>query len=182
MRLRPSAADRYAKALHDLAVAAGAVAEVARDLAAVRLWVSDSAEFRAFLSNYLLPRKARMAVLEGLMGSRLQPLTWQFVRFVESRRRLALLSDICAFYREREDVRQGILRARLGSAQPLEPAEQALLATRATQRTGRRVEFQLVHSPELLGGYRLQIEDTVYDFSLSARLRLLRERMVSAAV
>ena len=116
------------------------------------------------------------------MAPRLHSLTWQFVRFIESRRRLALLPDICASYGEQEDARQGILRARLGSAQPLATAERELLANRAAQKTGRRIEFQFVHAPELLGGYRLQIEDTVYDFSLAARLRLWRSRMVSDAV
>lgn len=179
MRLRPRAADRYAKAIHDLAVAAGAVEVVGRDFALMRRWTLESPDFDAFLSNYLLPGTARMGVLEKVMASQLHPLTWQFIRFVESQRRLALLPHICICYEEQERVRQGILRARLDSALPLEPAEQQLIANRAGIKTGKRIQLQVSIVPALLGGYRLQIEDTVYDYSLSARLRMLRARMLA---
>ena len=156
-----------------------AVELVGRDFALMRRWTAESPDFENFLSNYLLPRTARMAVLEKTVASQVHPLVWQFIRFVESQRRLGLLPHICICYEEQEGVRQGILKARLDSALPLEPAEQQLIAGRAGIKTGKRIQLQVARVPELLGGYRLQIEDTVYDYSLSARLRMLRAKMLA---
>lgn len=181
MRLRSRAAERYARALYGLAAEKAAVPAVAADLAVLRQWSEDVPEFRRFVPNLLLPRSARLAILEQLLAGWLQPLTWQFVRYVESRRRLALLPEICAEFDAVDEARQGILRAQLTLAQPLDAETTKHIASRISEKTGKRILIEESCDPALLGGYRLRIGDIVHDFSLQARLRMMKDRMLAGA-
>ena len=110
MKLRSRAARRYARALHDIAAEASVLDAVSVELKSLQRSLAASPELRAFVDNYLLPSDARERVLTELFSQRLHPLVWRFVRFLESKRRLGLLAEICADYLEQEEARQGIVR------------------------------------------------------------------------
>jgi F-type H+-transporting ATPase subunit delta len=172
-------ARRYARALHDLAVANDALADVMADTERLRRGMAVSGELVAFAANYLLPRAARMKVLKALWEEALHPLTWRFIRLLESKRRLGVLDDICAEFVEFEEARRGIVRGRLASAYALAPQEVDDIASHLGRRLGRQVLLQADEERDLLGGYRLRVGDWVYDLSLAARLRMFRQTMMA---
>jgi F-type H+-transporting ATPase subunit delta len=179
MKVRAIAARRYGAALHELAAGGAVGMAVAADLEFLKRCATESREFGAFAGNYLVPSVQRAHALEALFAGRLNPLTWRFVRFLETKRRLGLLAEICDDYREREEARQGLLRGGLETAYALEPAEADRLAERVGQWAGRQLALEVRTRPELLGGGRLRLGDRVYDFSVAARLRMLRRTMTA---
>ena len=179
MKLRSRAACRYAKALHDLAAEATVLDAVSADMQSLRRSLDASPELKAFVANDLLPANARERVLTALFSGRVHPLVWRFVRFLESKRRLGLLDEIGADFQDQEEARKGILRGSLESAFPVSASEAGELAGRLGGRWGRNVILATEERPDLLGGGRLQVGDKVYDFSLSARLRMLRQTMMA---
>lgn len=48
---------------------------------------------------------------------------------------------------------------------------------RVMARTGRKVECHTIVNPELIGGFRLQIGDTRYDYSYQTKLRKIKKRI-----
>lgn len=179
MKLRSRAARRYASALHDLATSASALEAVSADVARLRGMLAGSGDLRAFVPNYLIPSPLRDRALTALFADPMHPLVWRFVRFLESKRRLGLLEEICADFLDQEELRKGILRGRLESAFGVDAGVVDDLAARVGARIGKTVVLKLEENPDLLGGGRLQVGDTVYDFSLAARLRLLRQTMMA---
>ena len=179
MKLRSRAARRYASALHDLATSASALESVSADVATLRGMLEGSGDLRSFIPNYLIPSHLRTQALAALFADRLHPLVWRFVRFIETKRRLGMLEEICADFQEQEEVRKGILRGQLDSAFEVESDVVNDLAVRMGARIGKTVLLKMEEKPGLLGGGRLQVGDTVYDYSLAARLRLLRQTMMA---
>jgi F0F1-type ATP synthase delta subunit len=53
------------------------------------------------------------------------------------------------------------------------------IALQAGSRIRKQLILETEENPELLGGCRLQVGDTVYDFSLAARLRMIRQTMMA---
>ena len=180
MKLRSRAAVRYAIALYDSAESIQAVEPVAHDLRLLREWIAGVPELPGFLANYLLPRQDRATILSRLFEPVVHPLTWRFLRFVEAKRRLNLLGEMCEGFLERDEERKGIVRGELTSAFALSSKETDEIAARAGSRMGKRVLLRTEEQSELLGGYRLRIGDLVYDLSLAARLRMIRQGMAAA--
>ena len=177
MKLRSKAARRYAMALHDLA--AGDMDAVGTELVAIQGLLEGSEELRLFMGNYLLPSDRREQTLVALFGTQMHPLVWRFIRFLEAKRRLGMLGEICQDFREREEVRCGIVRGTLASAFAVLPDDVGKIAAHAGSRIGKQLILKTEETPGLIGGCRLQVGDTVYDFSLAAQLRMLRQTMMA---
>ena len=167
-------ARRYARALYALAVDIQATEAVRDDLASLRRSLSESAELAAFAGNYLVPHGLRAEALKALFADRIAPLTWRFVRFLESKRRLGLLDDMARAYEADEQARRGIVQGTVTAAIPLDAIRVQAVEQGASVRTGKTVVLSSITDAAMLGGFRLQIGDTVYDYSLAARLRMAR--------
>jgi F-type H+-transporting ATPase subunit delta len=179
MKIRSRAARRYAKALHDLATDSSALDAVSADMAALQGLLADSRDLLAFAGNYLIPSGVRAGILSSLFADRLHSMTWKFIRFMELKRRLGLLEEVSADFMEQEEVRRGVVRGSLSSAFPVAPAEALELAGQLGRRLRQTLLLKTEENPGLLGGCRLQVGDMVYDFSLAARLRMLRQTMMA---
>lgn len=174
MKMQAPAARRYARALCALAQDAGARDAVRADLAALKRALDSSPELLRFSGNYLVPQGIRDQSLKQLFESRVQPLTWRFLRFLESKRRLGILGQIAAVYEDDEQARSGVVRGTVTTAVPLDDGRLVAVSGRASAKTGYTVTLSKVVDASLLGGFCLQVGDTVYDYSLAARLKAAR--------
>ena len=172
------ASRRYAKALYDLAGERGAVDRVLPDLETLERLTGESAELSGFLSDYVIDRQTRARVLETLFRERTDPLTWEFLLFLEEKKRIGLLGDACRAFILIHDAARGIRKAVLTVAYPLFPEQVAGIVERARSRTGKPVEATLETQPDLVGGFCLRVEDCVYDLSTAGALRAFKREQV----
>jgi F-type H+-transporting ATPase subunit delta len=172
-----SAARRYARALHSVAVEQGAGDSVAADLAALGQWLSDVPTLRQFLERPGIPRSRRRAALAALFESRVQPLTWRLIALLEGRRRTALLGEVCRAFAAERERRLGVRRVRVESAFELDPALEATVERHAEGLAGGAVVMDVATRPDLIGGLRIWIGDKVYDYSLAGSLAALRKAL-----
>ena len=174
MHLPAPAARRYARALHALAVEEHAAEAVQADLAMLGRTLAASPELQRFSGDYLIPRTARDRVLTALFASRVQALTWRFLRFLEAKQRLGLLGGIAEASINDDESRRGMVRGAVTFAATLDESRVTAVAGLASARTGRTVVLSARVDKALLGGFSLRVGDTVYDYSLAARLRMAR--------
>jgi F-type H+-transporting ATPase subunit delta len=177
MRLPAPAARRYARALHALAVEEHVDDAVQADLAMLGRTLAGSPELQRFAGDYLIPRGARDRVLTALFASRVHPLLWRFLRFLEVKQRLGLIGGIAGAYAADDESRRGVVRGAVTSAAALDQPRVTAIAALASARTGRTVVMSAQVDDALLGGFSLRVGDTVYDYSLAARLRLARKAL-----
>jgi F-type H+-transporting ATPase subunit delta len=122
------ASRRYARAILDLAMETGAAAAVEADLRALGRCIGASADLSAFFADVSLGRQRRAAVLEQLFRGRADPLVWRFVMFLESKRRLTLLPEICECFAKLCEEGRGEVRVTARTAVVADGALAAALA------------------------------------------------------
>ena len=169
---------RYAKAFFSLARAQGVLDALLADVEALARLIRESPELASFLGDYSVPRARRAQVLETLFASRLQPFTWRCLRFAEEKRRLGILDSICAVLRDMQDREAGIQHVLLVTAAPLDDGDRRLLSDHISGKAGGPVTMSESVDPGLLGGFRVQIDDTLYDLSLSRALECAKEKLL----
>ena len=107
----------------------------------------------------------------------------RFVVLLVERGRFKHVNDIMEKIEERIDARNGALAAVLETAEPIDGASADEFAWRIAERTGAAsVRLKTRLSPELLGGYRLQIRGLRIDASLKAQLEKMKAAMEAAAL
>lgn len=173
----------YAKALFELADAAGSLAEWSSALRRAAEVVADE-EVREFLARPELLADARARFVGDICGGIDDAAALgtgegsNFLRLLAEYGRLPALPEISAQFDELRGRAENTIKVTLASASEVD-AELSSKVTQALQdRLGRDVELEHEVDPALLGGAIVRAEDRVIDGSLRSRLQRLAEALV----
>ena len=170
----------YATALFDAAKERDALGTVRAELADFVEALRDVPELDAVLKNPQLDPRAKVAVLEDLLGSTHELLRNFLMLLVEKGR----ADEIDAIQREFEDLcrrDEGILNVELTTAVELSADERRSIINQIERASGRRVEATSKVDPSLIGGLVLQAGSQLVDSSVRGRLERLRHELITSA-
>jgi F-type H+-transporting ATPase subunit delta len=173
-------ARRYARALLDVALEKGDTA-LRQDLDDLgRLYV-EHAELRTLLLHPTVPTGKKTGVVAALLRGRPSDLLQRLITLLVERDRIELLPLIAKAYVRLWNERKGIVEAEAVSARELDDTEaRAISAAAARAMGGKQIELRRRVDPGLMGGLLLRMEGRIYDGSVRARLRALREQLGGA--
>jgi F-type H+-transporting ATPase subunit delta len=179
---RRTAANRYARALFDVAI------KEKHDLDVVDREVADFIDlmntqplFEKVLLNPAVPApRKRAAVAAVIGGANLSPVVAKLLVLLAERDRLILLPDLLAAYRDRLLDYRHVVRAEVTTAAPLADGRSAAIRDRLAQATGRTVDLHMHVDPAIVGGVVARIGSTVYDGSVTGQLAKMKERLIES--
>jgi F-type H+-transporting ATPase subunit delta len=171
-------AERYARALLDLAIEDGNIDQYAQDIARFDELLDASTEARLVLTNPAIPMALRQAVVSKLVETlKLSRVASNFLRLLVERGRIRVLKHIVRAFLHGSDSRSHRVRGRVISPLPLTPPQ----LDRLSQAIGKLLNRQAILSPEvdpdLIGGVRIEIAGQTFDGSLRNHLDRIRERV-----
>lgn len=173
----PKAARRYAEALYGLAKAQGSLDRVLTDMKAICAGVAGSPELVSFLGDYTIRRPKRMSVLDALFKSGCDELSWRFLLFLESKKRMALLHGICETVAGLHDRSMGVVDVDVKTALPVDARELDVISGEIKRRIAGVVRLSTTTDSGLIGGFAFQVGDMVYDYSVRGSLQTLRKKL-----
>jgi F-type H+-transporting ATPase subunit delta len=159
---------------------------IARDQNALPVWsqmlrlasgiVADPQMAQA-LDNPMLDAKAKESLLLSVAGDRLNAEGRNFVRVLVEGDRIALMPTISRLFDTLKDSADGVAKAVIETAFPLEGGELAEMTAALERRFKRRIEAEVVVKPELIGGARITVGDNVIDGTVQERLRAMAAQL-----
>lgn len=161
---------------------ATAVFRLARERKALVQWsgmlsfagaVAADAQMRALIENPKLSSAEVERMFLAVCGDRLDEVATNLVRLLVEYDRLALLPDVAAIFEELKAQDEGSLEAEITSATRLDEAQVTKIVARLQARFGKKVEAQVKVDPEIIGGIKIVVGDTVIDASVRGRLQEL---------
>jgi F-type H+-transporting ATPase subunit delta len=172
---------RYAQALLDVAESAKLdVAEIAAELRDFSAMFAESAALRVVLGNPSVERGRKLQIVDALVArAQSSRIIRNFLAVLADRGRIGALPAIARAFDELWLESQGLLRAAVTSARPLETEERNDLERRLGELSGRRIVAEYHHDSKLIGGFVARVGDTVYDGSIRGRLERLRAELLS---
>jgi len=169
---------RYAKALFELAEEQNLLSQVEHDLNSIKLVCDSSEEFGLILESPVIDVAEKKEVFARLFKDRVHPVTFRFLELLVEKNRENLLPLIIDRFLNLLDEARGIVRGQLFTAHPFTEQQLVALKKRLNRITGKEVVLHQSVKPELLGGFIIQMNDTVIDTSLKNQLIKLRDRLV----
>ena len=121
---------------------------------------------RAVLLNPKVTAQQKKALLESIVGERMDTVVKNLVSLVIDNHRETLLGHIEEQFDELKREQEKVVRARITSAQPLTDAQRADIVGALERRYGKKVEAELDVDASLLGGARVQVGDQVIHASV----------------
>jgi F-type H+-transporting ATPase subunit delta len=176
MPVSGSAARRYAEALLSLAANEQAVRQYRASLEQVAP-VFDRMTI-AGLRDPAVPLKQRQEAIAAALTDEPAEIR-SLVLLLLERDRLALVPHIARAFGDLVDRREGIAKALVTTAVPLDDGERADVVRRLERASGQKVRATFAVDPMLIGGAKVQIGDHLIDSSLYARLAALGRQIAS---
>ena len=168
----------YAEAAFELARTDNALPVWSTMLRSASAVVADPAMAKA-LDNPKLTAGDKESLFLSVCGDKLDAMGRRFVRVLVEAERIALLPYIAAQFEDRKNEAEGVATARIDSAFPLTDAQLAELKGALEKRFGKKIEPTVNVDPELLGGARITVGDTVIDASVRAQLQAMANQLRS---
>ena len=161
---------------------------LARDQNALPVWsqmlklasgiVADP-QMTAALDNPKLDVSAKESLLLSIAGDRLTAEGRNFIRVLVESDRIGMMPAISSLFETLKDAADGVAKATIETAFPLEGSELADLTAALERRFKRKVEAEVVVKPELIGGARITVGDNVIDGTVQERLRTMAMQLSS---
>jgi F-type H+-transporting ATPase subunit delta len=177
-----AAARRYARALLDVALELRLAERVRGELAEASGLLSQHAELREALTHPGVAPANRAQLVSAIWGQRgaSEPFVRLMVLLAE-RDRMTLLPAIEGTYVALWNAHRGVVSAEAITAVELEEEQRSALAGAIEKAVGAEIELQARVDPGVQGGVCVRLGGRVYDGTLRARLRALREQLVGGS-
>jgi len=149
-------------------------ADIVAELFALDRAVSSDAELELALGSKLAAPEAKAEVVSKLLATHGSPATIAIARHLvqspRGRRIGALVRRAAEIVADEHDA----IVATVTVARPLAPQQQASLEADLAARFGRKPRIQYLIDPNVIGGVRVRVGDTVIDGTIASRLADLR--------
>ena len=173
-------ATRYAKSLLDLSVEQNKVERILEDVKAFNKAV-EMREFYLMIKSPIIKPAKKKSIFDAVFSGKFDELTMSFLDIVVKKGRENNLPEIAAEFIEQHKALKDITTVKVTSAAPL--SEDALAQIKAkleaSGATRSNVELETATDKDLIGGYKLEFGDKLYDASVRYQLKLLRKELTS---
>ena len=171
-----SVASRYAKSLLELAVEQNSLDAVVDDMKSFSVALK-SKDLKQFLKSPIIKSGKKIAVYDAVFGGKFNPLFDSFARLIIKKGREQFMPEIASAFIDQYNAYKGVSLIKLTSATEIgsEMAEAIKSKLKNSSETMENVDLAFDVDENLIGGFKIEIGDKLYDASVAHKLELLRK-------
>ncbi len=170
-------ANKYAKAIFELAQEEKKLDEYDKDLKKVCDDVFYFPEAVKFFQNPLVPHKAKKDLLTKALKKDVSATVMNFLMLLVDKSRIGIFREIYELFTALKNTAQGILIADVTTAFPLSKQQEGQLVKKLAAVTNKKIKIRKHEDKSILGGLIVTIGDKRIDGSAAGRLRSLKSSM-----
>jgi F-type H+-transporting ATPase subunit delta len=166
--------NNYAKALFMLASDNGYIDRVADDMKLISSVMAENRELAVVLGNPVVRGDKKSAIVQDLFASRVCEDTMAFLIFLVRKNRSVNLRGISEAYLTIYREAKGIVLSDLVTHQPIDDNARTMVTRMVEEYTGKSVELHDHTDPNMLGSFKLEFDNKMYDARIRTKIRKLR--------
>lgn len=142
--------------------------------------VRQVSALKALLTSMHVTSEQKQQLLEGVFKDQFHPVLLSFVLQLAERRDLKLLQMIAQKVEVLYRQRQNSVKVVATSSSDLSDAQVRQVTEQVVKVFGKEPDLEQVIDPEIIGGLRLRVGNTVIDGSLAMRLGQLKKNLIQS--
>lgn len=171
---------RYAKALYQVGEESGTLDVLKADVQNLFVVIEESQEFSELIQSPVINTSEKIRLFEEVFGNKLNELICNFFKLLAKNKREQFLPNMCREFLQIYKEKQGIKEAVITTAQPLEKAFSEEIHKFLTKKFKLKLEITEKVNPDLIGGFRLRIDDQQVDATILSQLRKIKTELINA--
>ena len=168
----------YAVAIFKLAKQNNKLQQWSDELSLIAAVVAD-ARVSAMIDDPKLSAEELEKTLLAIFKGKLSETANNLVKLLVENNRLGIVADIVAAFETLKDEDEGVLEAELTAAVKPAEAQVKSLIKQLEAKFGKKIEAEVKVDPELIGGIKIVVGDTVIDASVRGQLQSLEYALKS---
>ncbi len=170
------AANRYAKAILDIAHSKGVAGEVNTDMETIASTIVGNGELSAFIANPTTSIKVKSSALNEIFAG-VNGVTKGLFQLLHENKRFEILSTIALEYNRLFEEMNGMETATVTTAIPMDADLEAKVMTKILTFSNKKINIKNIVDPAIIGGFILRIGDQQYNASVANRLQTLKREL-----
>jgi len=166
--------NRYAKALFDFAIEKDQLESVNRDIALIYAALEESDELQVILDSPVIEPAKKHSFFNNVFKEMVSETTFLFLDVIIRKKREPELGAICKEFVKFYNEHHNIQAVTLTSAQPLSEELVESIRSLLAEKTQKTIQIVQVVQPEIIGGFRIKMDDYYLDASILAKINRLR--------
>lgn len=176
----PRLAGRYAKSLLDLAVERNELETVHNDILFLQQVSKNSREFVSLMKSPVIEPAKKEKVFAAVTAGRISELTALFHKLLILKGREANLPEIINAFITQYNKKKGIQIIKLTTATEVsEELKQQIVEKIKSQTQFSNIELRTEVKEDLIGGFVLEMGDSLVDASISYDLRAIKKQFLN---
>jgi F-type H+-transporting ATPase subunit delta len=176
----PRLAGRYAKSLLDLANERNELELIYNDMLFLQSLCNQSREVVMLLRSPVITPDKKLLVLDALTTGRIHDSTKAFIRLLVTKAREESLPEIITAFIAQYKKQKDIHVIKLTTAMPASEELKKQIVERVKSQTNmKNIELKTEVQEDIIGGFLLEIGDTLVDASISYDLNKIRSQFLN---
>ena len=168
-------AERYARAMFDLALEENALDATETDLGRIEAIMDESEDFMRLVRSPVFTADEQLVAVTALLEKAgISGIVGNFVRVIATNRRLFSLPGIIKAFRNIVTAHKGEEVAEVTSAQPLGDADLTALKASLKEALGKDIAIDAKVDADILGGLVVKVGSQMVDSSVRTKLNSLK--------
>ena len=168
----------YARALFDFSIEKNIMHQITADFQNLDTFFSESSELTEYLNNPVVKEKAKREILAKTLKSQINTETFKFLMVLLDRNRINLLNAIINTYLELVYETASIKMIEVVTASAFTNSQKNILIQKLKELTNaREIRLVITIEPNLIGGFLIQTESKVIDFTIKNQLQQLAKHL-----
>ena len=168
----------YARALFDFSVEKNIMHQITADFQNLEIFLDETAELAEYLNNPLVSREAKREILAKTLQSQVNTETFKFLMVLVNRGRISVLKTVISNYLALVYETASIKMVEVTTAFPFTNLQKNTLIQKLKELTNaREIRLIITVDSSLIGGFLIQTESRVIDFSVKNQLQKLAKHL-----
>lgn len=168
----------YARALFDFSVEKNIMHQITADFQNLDIFLKETPELVEYLNNPVVKQEAKGEILAKALKSQINTETFKFLMVLVERNRINLLSPVISSYLDLIYQTASIKMIEVCTASAFTNLQKNTLIQKLKEWTNaREIRLIITVDPSLIGGFLIQTESKVIDFTVKNQLQKLAKHL-----
>ncbi len=170
---------RYAKAIFESAVSENLEEQIFNDFLIIDQILNFVPELKGIAKKPLLSQVKKKKLYKEIFSDKVSKETLNFLLFLVDKNRDYLIRDIVLQYKRLFYSLKNILPVEIYFAKDFEDELKIKIIKRLEENTGKKVLPSFIIDKDIIGGFKIKIEDWVFDATIRNKLDSLYQELVA---
>ncbi|HAX73924.1 MAG TPA: ATP synthase F1 subunit delta [Firmicutes bacterium] len=172
-------ASTYATALFDIALEANILEDVKSDFDALVKALNEEKQIMDILRHPKIDKKEKKSLLNLAFSTHANKMLVNFIMLLIDKDRIENVFEMQVTFNELVNTHLGITEGTVYSAVALTEAQLQQLTDTFTKKLNQKVQFNTVIDSSLIAGYKVNLNNMVYDNSVKLQLKNLKNNLMN---